>query len=79
MLDANGDGSVSLSDLETLAVSYLCGDGILVEGASKGSNSNIAKGFTDLDQFGSGSTFSQSRGTNSYLKDSGLKNNYGMG
>jgi hypothetical protein len=25
VLDANGDGAVSLNDLETLAVQYLCG------------------------------------------------------
>ncbi len=28
-MDANGDGAVSLQDLETLAVQYLCGDGVL--------------------------------------------------
>lgn len=29
VLDANGDGAVSLEDLQTLAVQYLCGDGVL--------------------------------------------------
>lgn len=29
VLDANGDGAVSVQDLETLAVQYLCGDGVL--------------------------------------------------
>lgn len=29
VLDANGDGAVSLADLESLAVQYLCGDGVL--------------------------------------------------
>lgn len=29
VLDANGDGAVSLQDLEALSVQYLCGDGVL--------------------------------------------------
>lgn len=29
VLDANGDGAVSLADLEALAVQYLCGEGVL--------------------------------------------------
>ncbi len=29
MLDANGDGAVSLQDLEALSIQYLCGEGML--------------------------------------------------
>ena len=31
MLDTNRDGQVTLTDLETLAVKYLCGSGVLTK------------------------------------------------
>ncbi len=42
VLDANGDGAVSLQDLEALSVQYLCGEGVL---ANVGS-SQVASKFT---------------------------------
>lgn len=35
VLDANRDGLVSLQDLETMAVNYLCGQGVLGQDYSK--------------------------------------------
>ena len=51
VLDANGDGAVSLQDLETLAVEYLCGNGVLGE---TGLGSKATGGFNES-QYSAGS------------------------
>jgi hypothetical protein len=38
VLDANGDGAVSLQDLEALSVQYLCGEGVLANTGSLAGN-----------------------------------------
>lgn len=60
ILDANGDGVVSLNDLETLAVQYLCGEGVL-----GGLNTSKASGGFNGSQFSSSSF--QNKNANDYL------------
>jgi len=60
VLDANGDGAVSLNDLETLAVQYLCGDGVL-----SGLNTSKASGGFNASSYSSSSY--QNKTNNDYL------------